>query len=70
MGIAPGERVTLFGPNCREWPIAYYGILKIGAVVNPINVMPTPDEVRYIVEDSGARAVIAACRGPVRPLHC
>lgn len=60
MGIAAGERVTLFGPNCWEWLIAYYGIMKIGAVVNPINVMLTPDEVRYIVEDSGARAIIAS----------
>ncbi len=60
MGIAPGERVTLFGPNCWEWLVAYYGIMKIGAVVNPINVMLTPDEVRYIVEDAGSRAVIAS----------
>ncbi len=60
MGITPGERVTLFGPNCWEWLVAYYGILKTGAVVNPINVMLTPDEVRYIVEDAGARAIIAS----------
>ena len=60
MGIAPGERVTLYGPNCWEWIVAYYGIMKTGAVVNPINVMLTPDEVRYIVEDAGARAVIAS----------
>ncbi|MEM1200036.1 MAG: AMP-binding protein [Pseudomonadota bacterium] len=60
MGIRPGERVTLFGPNCWEWLVAYYGILKTGAVVNPINVMLTPDEVRYIVGDAGARAIIAS----------
>ena len=60
MGIAPGDRVMLFGPNCWEWLVAYYGIMKIGAVVNPINVMLTPDEVRYIVEDAGSRAVIAS----------
>ena len=60
MGIAPGERVTLFGPNCWEWLVAYYGIMKTGAVCNPINVMLTPDEVRYIVEDAGSRAVIAS----------
>jgi len=60
MGVAPGDRVMLFGPNCWEWLVAYYGIMKIGAVVNPINVMLTPDEVRYIVEDAGSRAVIAS----------
>jgi long-chain acyl-CoA synthetase len=59
-GVRPGDRVTLYGPNCWEWIVAYYAIAKAGAVVNPINVMLTPDEVRYVVEDSGARAVIAS----------
>jgi len=60
LGVAPGERVTLYGPNCWEWLVAYYGIAKTGAVVNPINVMLTPEEVRYIVEDAGSRAIIAS----------
>lgn len=59
-GVRPGDRVTLYGHNCWEWLVSYYGIAKTGAVVNPINVMLTPDEVRYIVEDSGARAVVAS----------
>ena len=59
-GVRPGDRVTLFGHNCWEWIVAYYGIVKTGAVVNPINVMLTPEEVRFVVEDSGARAVIAS----------
>jgi long-chain acyl-CoA synthetase len=59
-GVLPGDRVTLYGPNCWEWVVAYYGIAKTGAVVIPINVMLTPEEVRYVVEDSGARAVIAS----------
>ncbi len=60
LGIVPGDRVTLYGPNCWEWLVAYYGIAKTGAVVNPINVMLTPEEVRYIVEDAGSRAIIAS----------
>jgi len=59
-GVGPGDRVTLYGPNCWEWLVAYYAIAKCAAVVNPINVMLTPEEVRYVVEDSGARAVVAA----------
>jgi long-chain acyl-CoA synthetase len=59
-GVEPGDRVTLFGPNCWEWLVSYYGIAKSGAVVNPINVMLTAEEVRYAVADSGARAVIAS----------
>jgi long-chain acyl-CoA synthetase len=58
-GIGPGDRVTLFGPNCWQWLVSYYGIVKTGAVVNPVNAMLTPEEVRYAVTDSGARAVIA-----------
>jgi long-chain acyl-CoA synthetase len=59
-GIKPGDRVTLYGPNCWEWLVAYYGISKTGAVVNPVSVMFTPDEIRYVIEDSGACAVIAS----------
>ncbi|NJO24447.1 MAG: AMP-binding protein, partial [Sphingomonadales bacterium] len=59
-GIAPGDIVTLYGPNSWQWLVAYYGIAKTGAVVNPANTMLTPEEVKYIVEDSGARAVVAS----------
>jgi long-chain acyl-CoA synthetase len=59
-GINPGDHVTLCGPSCWEWLVSYYGIAKTGAVVNPINVMLTPEEVRYAVTDSGARAAIAS----------
>ena len=57
-GVQSGDRVALFGPNCWEWIVAYYGIAKTGAVIIPVNVMLTPDEVRYVVEDSGASAVV------------
>jgi long-chain acyl-CoA synthetase len=59
-GVAPGDIVTLYGPNAWQWLVAYYGIAKTGAVVNPINTMLTPAEVQYIVNDSGARAVVAS----------
>ncbi|MAF08698.1 MAG: acyl-CoA synthase, partial [Acidiferrobacteraceae bacterium] len=44
-GVEPGDRVTLYSPNCWEWAVSYHGIAKTGAVINPINVMLTPDEV-------------------------
>ena len=59
-GIEPGDAVALYGPNSWQWLVAYYAIAKAGAVVNPINVMLTPEEVGYIVQDSGARAVVAS----------
>ena len=59
-GVGPGDRVTLYSPNCWEWAVSYHGIAKTGAVINPINVMLTPDEVRYVVEDSGAKVIIGS----------
>src|SRR5262245_8869339 len=59
-GINPGDRVGLYGPNSWEWLVCYYGIVKTGAVVNPLNTMLTPDEVRYSVTDAGARTVLAS----------
>ncbi|KAB2913982.1 MAG: long-chain fatty acid--CoA ligase [Hyphomicrobiaceae bacterium] len=59
-GVDVGDRVTLYGPNSWQWMVAYYGIAKAGAVVNPVNVMLTPEEVSYIVGNAGARVVIAS----------
>jgi len=60
LGVQMGDRVTLYSPNCWEWVVSYYGILKTGAVVNPINVMLTPSEVEFIANDCGASVVIAS----------
>lgn len=60
LGVREGDRVTLYSPNSWQWLVSYYGILKIGAVVNPVNVMLTPDEIRFIVRDAGVRMVIAS----------
>ncbi|MEE2996601.1 MAG: AMP-binding protein [Pseudomonadota bacterium] len=57
IGITPGDRVTLYAQNGWEWVVSYYGIAKTGAVLNPINVMLTPDEVAYVVKDCGAKAL-------------
>lgn len=59
LGIAAGDRVTLYAQNCWEWIVSYYAIARLGAVVNPINVMLTPEEVLYVVKDCGARAILA-----------
>ena len=58
--VNSGDRVTLYGENSWEWLVAYYGILKTGAVVNPINVMLTPGEVEYVVQDCEAKVIVAS----------
>src|SRR3972149_5355689 len=59
-GIAPGSRVSLYSQNRWEWVVAYHGILKAGAVGNPINVMLTAKEGRYVLGACGAPG--AFCR--------
>jgi long-chain acyl-CoA synthetase len=60
MGVSSGDRVTLYSSNCWEWIVSYYGALKAGAVINPINVMLTPGEVEFVANDCGASVVIAS----------
>src|SRR3989441_7560639 len=57
-GVRPGDRVTVFMPNSIEFVIAFYGTLKIGGVVNPINAQSKEREVRFQVDDAGATAVL------------
>ena len=59
MGIAPGDHVALSCPNIPWFPIAYYGILKAGAVVVPLNVLLKPREIAYHLKDSDAKALLA-----------
>ena len=59
LGIRPGDHVALSCPNVPWFPIAYFGILKAGAVVVPINVLLKPREIAYHLKDSDARAYLA-----------
>lgn len=56
-GIGKEDVVSIYSPNCAEWVIAYYGILKTGAIVNPLNLMLTAAEAAYAIVDCGSRAV-------------
>jgi long-chain acyl-CoA synthetase len=58
-GIEPGDRVGVMLPNVPYFPVAYYGVLALGAVVVPMNVLLKGREVSYYLEDSGAKALIA-----------
>jgi long-chain acyl-CoA synthetase len=60
LGVAPGDRVVVLLPNCPEVLQAYGGVLRVGAVIVPIVFLLSPDEVRHILEDSGAKVVITA----------
>jgi long-chain acyl-CoA synthetase len=57
-GIRPGDKVALSCPNIPSFPIVYYGLLKAGAVVVPLNVLLKAREVAYHLRDSQARGYV------------
>jgi len=59
MGIRAGDHVALSCPNIPWFPIAYFGILKAGAVVVPLNVLLKAREIAYHLKDSHAKVCFA-----------
>ena len=59
LGIGPGDRVGLMMPNVPEFAVAYYGILRTGATVVPMNVLLKAREVAFYLTDAEARWLIA-----------
>ncbi len=57
-GVARGDRVAVFMPNCPQFLVAFYGILKLGAVHVPVNPLFKREEVLYELKDSGAQVMV------------
>lgn len=58
LGLRKGERVALYLVNSPQFIIAYFAVLKCGAVVTPISPVYTSHEVRHQLADSGARMIV------------
>ncbi len=58
LGLNKGDKVALSCPNVTYFPIAYYGILKAGCVVVPLNVLFKAREIAYHLNDSDAKAYL------------
>ncbi len=58
-GIKRGDKVALASPNTPYFPFVYFGALKAGAVVVPLNVLLAAPEIAYHLRDSGAKALFA-----------
>ncbi|MCG8563455.1 MAG: long-chain fatty acid--CoA ligase [Desulfobacterales bacterium] len=67
-GIGKGDKVALSCPNLPYFPIIYYGILKTGAVVVPLNVLLKGREIAYHLKDSEARAYFCFQGTPELPM--
>ncbi|WP_194714912.1 long-chain-fatty-acid--CoA ligase [Noviherbaspirillum soli] len=59
-GINHGDRIVLFSQNCPQFIVAYYAILRAGAVAVPVNAMSLTPELEHYITDSGARVAFAA----------
>ena len=59
LGVGKGDRVLLYLQNSPQFVIGFYAILRTDAVVVPVNPMNRLAELEYLVEDAGARVVIA-----------
>jgi acyl-CoA synthetase (AMP-forming)/AMP-acid ligase II len=54
-GVAPGERVAIWAPNCHEWVVAALGIFGAGGVLVPLNTRFKGGEARYVLDRADAR---------------
>ncbi len=59
LGVQSGDPVAIVLPNCPQHIVAFYAILRLGAIVVEHNPLYTPRELRHQFEDHGARVVIA-----------
>ena len=57
-GVKKGDRVAVHLPNCPQFAVAYYGIMKIGAVFVPCSPLLVEREMEYQLNDSGAETLI------------
>src|SRR5215216_5943026 len=62
LGVKRGDRVALLSENRPDWSVVDLAILSLGAVNVPIYTTQAPDQVRYILEDSGARVLFVSGR--------
>lgn len=67
-GVAPGDKVALSCPNLPYFTIVYFGILKAGAAVVPLNVLLKAREVAYHLTDSEAKAYVCFEGTPELPI--
>jgi long-chain acyl-CoA synthetase len=58
-GVSPGDRVGIMLPNVPYFPVCYYGVLRAGATVVPMNVLLKRREVEFYLSDPGAKVLFA-----------
>jgi long-chain acyl-CoA synthetase len=57
-GLAKGARVAIMMPNCLQYPVAMFGVLRAGCTVVNVNPLYTARELEHQLQDSGAEAIV------------
>ncbi|MGN7250588.1 AMP-binding protein [Arthrobacter sp. SAFR-014] len=60
LGVAKGERIGIWSPNCAEWTILQYATAKIGAVLVNVNPSYRSHELEFVVKQNGMRMLVTA----------
>jgi fatty-acyl-CoA synthase len=61
-GVSVGDRVGIWAPNCAEWALTQYATAKVGAILVNINPAYRTSELEFVLNQSGARLLVAAQR--------
>src|SRR5215470_19436810 len=59
LGIVKGDRVGVMLPNCPQYLISFFAVVRLGAIVVNVNPIYTPREIEMVAKDSGMRIIIA-----------
>jgi len=59
LGVRAGDRVAVFMPNCPQFHVVFFGILKLGAVHVPVSPLSRAFELAYELNDTGAEVIVA-----------
>ena len=58
LGLSKGDRLAIAAPNCIEFYLTYWSAMRLGVVLVPVNTRLKPDTMAFIIEESGARALV------------
>jgi long-chain acyl-CoA synthetase len=67
LGLMRGDRVAVIGPNCHRYLELYQGVPGAGMVIVPLNARHTAGELRYALQDAGARVLFSGIEVPDLP---
>jgi len=59
LGVGPGDTVAMLIPNVLDFPRVYFGALAVGARIVPVHLLLTPDEIAYVLRDSGTDVLVS-----------